>query len=81
VFLNGLLLEDADVNIHPAVGQVHWADFSDPSGLIHEGERAALESLVEVRKTILHFSTPQRTLVDQIKSIKEKIVDKVVGQK
>jgi NTE family protein len=81
VFLNELLLDEADVSIHPAVGQIHWADFSNPRELIKQGERAALDQLVEVRSAILHAQVPQRKLVDQIKMIKEKILEKVVGQK
>ncbi len=81
VFLNELLLDEADVAIHPAVGDIHWADFSKPRDLIKQGERAALDKLVEVRGAILHAETPQHTLVDQIKMIKDKIVEKVVGPK
>ena len=81
VFLNELLLDEADVSIHPDVGQVHWADFSNPRELIKQGERAALDQLVEVRSAILHAGVPQRRLVDQIKMIKDKILEKVVGPK
>jgi hypothetical protein len=69
--------------IHPPVGDTHWADFSDPRELYRQGETAALEKLVAIR-TVIHraaLSAPQKTLVEQIKNIKDKIVEKVVGGK
>jgi NTE family protein len=80
VFLNELLLEEADVFIHPDVGSVHWADFSAPRELIRHGERAALDALMDVRTAILHAEVPQRKLVDQIKMIKDRIMDKMTGK-
>jgi NTE family protein len=80
VFLNELLLAEADVSIHPAVGDVHWADFSDPPELIKQGERAALDKLVEVRGAILHAEAPHPKLVDQIRTIKEKILGRAAGR-
>ncbi len=81
VFLNELLLDEAHLSIHPAVGDVHWADFSHPRELVSQGERAAHDKLVEIRRAILHAVVPQHKLVDQIKMIKDKIVDKVAKTK
>ena len=39
---------EADVVIHPHVGDLHWADFSLARDLIHEGERAAREKLQDI---------------------------------
>jgi NTE family protein len=84
IYLNELLVQEADVVIHPAVAGTHWADFSNPRELYRQGEAAALEKLVTIR-TVIHRSAlspvPQKTLVDQIKDIKDKIIEKVVGGK
>jgi NTE family protein len=84
VYLNDILAQEADVVLHPAVGATHWADFSNPRELYRQGEAAALENLVTVR-TVIHRAAvsevPQKTLVDQIKDIKDKIIEKVVGGK
>lgn len=81
VFLNELLLDEADVSIHPAVGEVHWADFSNPRELIRQGEHATLERMVAIRSAIHRAAAPPRKLVEQIKIIKDIIRDKVVGPK
>jgi NTE family protein len=80
VFLNGLLLDEADLFIHPKVGDVHWADFSDPKVLIRQGERATLERIVDIRKAMIHAAAPPKTLAEQLRSIKERIVEKVTGK-
>jgi NTE family protein len=80
VFLNELLLEEADISIHPDVGNVHWADFSAPRDLIKKGERAALDALMDVRTAVLHAEVPQRTLVDQLKLIKDRILERMTGK-
>ncbi len=84
IFLNELLIQDADVVIHPAVGAVHWADFSNPRDLFRQGETSALEKLVVVRTEIYRASTArftQNKLVEQIRNIKDKIIGKVIGGK
>jgi NTE family protein len=81
VFLNELLLDEADVAIHPDVGHVHWADFSNPRELVRQGELASLERMVAVRSAIHRAAIPPRKLVDQIKVIKDIILEKVVGPK
>lgn len=80
VFLNSLLLDDADVVVKPEVGHIHWADFSDPRGLVRKGELAALEQIVDIRKAIIHLEVPPKKLVDQIKVIRDRIVEKVTGK-
>jgi NTE family protein len=80
VFLNELLLDEADVSIHPEVGHVHWADFRQPRELIRQGEHATLERMVAIRSAIHHAAAPPRKLVEQIKIIKDIIRDKVTGK-
>lgn len=80
VFLNGLLLDEADVSIRPNVGRIHWADFSDPRGLVREGELATLEQMVAIRSAIHQAVLPHRRFVDQIRVLKDKIMEKVVGK-
>jgi NTE family protein len=81
VFLNELLLDEADVTIHPTVGHVHWADFSNPRELIRQGELSTLERMVAVRSAIHRAAVPPRKLAEQIKVIKDIILEKVVGPK
>jgi hypothetical protein len=45
VRLNDLLLEGADVLIHPDVEGRHWADFGNPRELFQRGETAASNGL------------------------------------
>ncbi len=80
VFLNELLLDEADVIIHPPVGSVHWADFSNARDLIRQGELATLEKIVDIRSTIIRAEAPPRKFVDQIKILRDKIMEKVVGK-
>jgi NTE family protein len=81
IYLNQILAREANIVIHPDVGSTHWADFSNPRNLFKQGETAALEKLISIR-TLVHRTTfPQRKLVEQIRSIKDKIVEKVTGSK
>ncbi len=81
IYLNQILVREADIVIHPAVGSTHWADFSNPRNLIEQGETAALEKLISIKTLIHRTAFPQRKLVEQIRSIKDKIVEKVTGSK
>lgn len=81
IYLNDLLLADADVIIHPKVGGWHWADFSSPRELFKEGETATLEKLLAIRTAIHRGAAAPKTLVEHIKTLKDKIVEKVVGAK
>jgi len=81
IYLNEILARQADVVIHPAVGETHWADFSNPKDLIKEGETAALEKLIAIRTLIHRAVIPQKKLSEQIRSIKDKIMEKVSGTK
>jgi len=76
VFLNELLLDEADVVVHPPVGQVHWADFSNPRDLVRKGELATLERIVAIRSAI-HRAAMPKSFLEQIRSIKDKIVEVV----
>jgi NTE family protein len=79
IYLNEILVRDADVVIHPAVGDTHWADFSDAKGLVKEGETAALEKLITIRTLVHRAALPQKKLSDQIRSIRDRIMEKVTG--
>jgi NTE family protein len=81
IYLNELMIADADAVIHPEVGATHWADFSDPVSLFKAGETAALEKLITVRTVIHRAAFPQRKLKDQIRTLKDKIMEKVTGTK
>lgn len=81
VFLNSLLLDEADVAVRPNVGDIHWADFTDPHNLIRQGEIAALAQIVDIRKAIIRVEAPPRKFVDQIKVLRDKIIEKVAGTK
>ena len=59
IYLNEILVRDADIVIHPAVGDTHWADFSNPKKLYKQGETAALEKLMSVRGLIHRAVVPQ----------------------
>lgn len=81
IYLNELMVAEADAVVHPDVGRTHWADFSDPVSLFRAGETAALERLIAVRTVIHRAELPQKKLVEQIRSLKDKIMEKVTGAK
>jgi NTE family protein len=84
IYLNELLVQEADILIHPAVGATHWADFSNFEELIRQGETATREKLVPIRTRIYRSTlsaAPAKTLAGQIKDIKDRILDKVVRGK
>jgi NTE family protein len=81
IYLNEILCSEADVVIHPRVGDTHWADFSKPKELIKQGETAALEKLIEVRTVIHRAHIPRRKFTDQIKTLRDRIMDRVIGEK
>jgi NTE family protein len=81
IYLNELIAREADVVIHPEVGAMHWADFSNPRSLYKQGELAALGKLITIRAVIHRTVVPHRKLVDQIRSIRDRIMDKVTGGK
>ncbi len=80
IYLNEILAREADVLISPAVGETHWADFSDPRALYKEGEVATLEKLISIRSVISRAVLPQKKLADHIRTIRDKIMEKVVGK-
>ena len=80
IYLNELLVRDADVVIHPAVGGTHWADFSNPKELFRQGETAALEKLITVRTVIHRAGVSRKGLVDHIRTIRDKIREKMTGR-
>ena len=81
IYLNELLVRDADLVIHPDVGKTHWADFGSVKEMYKQGEIAALEKLVSIRSVIHRAATPQKRFADHIRTIKDKIVEKVTGVK
>jgi len=81
IYLNEILVRDADVVIHPEVGDTHWADFSNPRELIKQGESAALEKLMSIRTIMHRVVVPRKGLADHIRTIRDKIVETVTGGK
>ena len=77
VYLNKMLLGDADVTIHPDVGSRHWADFNNPRELFKEGETAAHDKLLTIRTLIHRSAVPHMKFSERIKTIKDKIMEKV----
>jgi len=81
IYLNDLLLADADVLIHPDVDGCQWADFSGPRELFRAGEKAALESLSAIRTAIHKAAVFRKTLAGRFKTIKDKFVETFAGGK
>jgi NTE family protein len=81
IYLNEILARQADLVIHPAVGTTHWADFSNPKDLITAGENAAREKMIAVRNLIHRAALPPKKITEQLRSIKDKIIEKVTGTK
>jgi NTE family protein len=81
IYLNEILARDADVVIHPAVGDTHWADFSNVKEMFKAGETAAHEKLMTIRTVIHRAVVPQKKLADHLRTIKDKIMEKVAGPK
>jgi NTE family protein len=81
IYLNEILVRDADIVIHPAVGDTHWADFSNTKEMYKQGETAALEKLMTIRSVIHRATGPQMKLADHIRTIKDKIMEKMTGTK
>jgi NTE family protein len=79
IYLNEIMAGEADVVIHPAVGEMNWADFRNSQDLIKAGESAALEKLVTLRTTIQRSAVSQHKLADRLRAIKEKIIEKMSG--
>jgi NTE family protein len=51
-YIEKLLLRDADVAITAHTGDLYWTDFDRSKDLIKEGERAAREKLLNIRKAL-----------------------------
>jgi len=81
IYLNEILVRNADVVIHPAVGGTHWADFSNPKEMFKLGETAALEKLISIRTVIHRAGVPQKGMADHIRTIKDKIMEKATDEK
>jgi NTE family protein len=81
IYLNEILVRNADVVIHPAVGGTHWADFSNPKEMYKQGETAALEKLISIRTLMHRPVVPQKSFADRIRTIKDKIMEKVTDEK
>ena len=54
-YLTDYELAAADIVIRPEVGNLHWSDFSHAGNLIAEGEKAARESIPDIRMAIPFF--------------------------
>lgn len=80
IYLNEIIAREADIVIHPEVGFTHWADFTNPRELYRHGETAASAKLVSIRTVIQRTAAPRRRLFDHIRTITDKIMDKVAGK-
>lgn len=80
IYLNEIIAGEADVVIHPEVGGIHWADFSQPRELYKQGEAAAHAKLVPIRTIMNRTVVPQNRLFDHLRSLKDKIREKLVGK-
>ena len=63
-------LKNADVVIRPAVGNLHWTDFSRASDLVRIGEEAARKSLESIHESLplgRRFARFTRRLLAQAK--------------
>ena len=81
IYLNDLLLADADVLIHPNVDGCQWADFSGPRELFRAGEKAALESLPAIRTAVHKRALSRKALAEGFKTIKDKWLETFAGGK
>jgi NTE family protein len=84
IYLNELQVRDADIVLHPAVGGTHWADFSNPAELVGQGETTAREKVEKIKIIIEQARAsgiPQKSLVDRIKDIRDRIRERVTGAK
>jgi NTE family protein len=73
VYLNEIMLAQADLVLHPAVNDIHWADFSNPTALYARGEEAARKQLQQIRLLHQHTNFPRSGLLGQIRGIKERL--------
>ncbi len=84
IYLNEILVRDADIVLHPEVGATHWADFSNPGELIRQGETAAFKKILLIKTLIEQAGAaeaPPKSLADHIRGIKDKILERVSGEK
>ncbi len=81
IYLNDLLLADADVLILPNVDGCQWADFSGPRELFRAGEKAALESLPAIHKAVHKTALSRKALAERFKTIKDKCIETFTGGK
>ncbi len=83
VYLNDIILREADLIVKPEVGHIHWADFSGPRDLFKHGEVAALEQLAAIKLKIYKVAAPERPekgIAGHIKTITDRIIEKVTGK-
>jgi len=79
IYLNDILAREADLVIHPDVGAIHWADFSNPREMYKQGETATLAKLISIRTIIHRAAVPRKRLLDHLRSITDRIVEKMGG--
>jgi NTE family protein len=76
IYLNDLLLAEADVLIRPNVSGCQWADFGDPREMFAVGEEAARKSLPAILKALDKARVTQKTLKERIKAMKDGLLGK-----
>jgi NTE family protein len=72
IYLNDLLLNEADVLIRPQVGGCQWADFSLPLKMFEAGETAARESLPAIQEALQKARARRKSLRERFKIFKDK---------
>jgi NTE family protein len=64
-------LKNADIVIRPQIGNIHWTDFSRSKELISLGEKAAMNSLPEIRRLAKRMH--RRNKLEGLKSSAKKL--------
>ena len=76
IYLNNLLLAEADVLIRPNVSTCQWADFSLSRVMFASGEAAAREMLPAIQEAIQKARGPRKTLWERLKLFKNRVLAK-----
>ena len=50
--LNSIELQDADVVVHPEVGEKYWSDFSELRRMVQSGLDATMEQIGDIRNRL-----------------------------
>jgi NTE family protein len=76
IYLNDLLLNEADVLIRPKVGGCQWADFSISREMFAAGEAAARESLSAIQEALSKARARRKSLREHFKTFRKRLIGK-----